>query len=46
MAIAMTVGATKIRLLQESSQASMQKKAVDITQEGEDASAPEDSCST
>jgi hypothetical protein len=42
MAIAMTVGATKIRLLQESSLASMQEKP----QEGEPASSPEDSCST
>jgi len=42
MAIAMTVGATKIRLLQESSLVSRQDK----TQEVDEASAPEDSCST
>ncbi len=46
MALAMTVAATKIQLLHESSHPSVQKEGADIAHEGEDASAPEDACPT
>jgi len=46
MAIAMTVGATKIRMLQESALASMQEAFEPQPQQQEAASDPKESCFT